>query len=164
MTCRLRNLCCLLPVLACTPIGVWVYQDPQVTVDRVRLDAYAGGDSPVVVALALHNPNDFAVSATRLEFRLVLDDLPIGGLDRKGSLSVPKGVAKVAVPIQPDQGTTPGRLRAFYSGVHRFAIQGRATFTTPIGKRKVSFAQQGEMAFGPPLSPPSAPPDPGASP
>src|SRR5207245_644212 len=125
MTCRrVRNLCCLLPVLACTPIGVWIYEDPQVTVDRVRVNAYAGDDSPVVVALARHNPNDFAVSATRLEFQLVLDDLPIGRLDRKGSLSVPKGIAKVAVPIEPDRGTTSGRLQAFYSGVHRFMIEG----------------------------------------
>lgn len=161
---RLRSLCCLLPVLACTPLGVWLYQDPQVTVDRVRVNAGAQGTSPVIVALAVHNPNDFPVSATRLEFRLVLDDLPIGRLDREGRVSVPKGVATVALPIETDRATTPARLQAFNSGVHRFAIEGRATFATPLGKRKVRFAQQGELAFGPPPSPASAPADPGVSP
>jgi hypothetical protein len=39
-------------------------------------------------------------------------------------------------------------MQSFGSGVHRFAIEGRATFTTPVGKRKVRFAQSGEMAFG----------------
>ncbi len=162
---RLRNLCYLLPVAACTPLGVWVYEDPQVTVDRVRVDARTEGGQPVVVALAVKNPNDFPLSATRFEFRLLLDDMPVGRLDREGSLSVPKGTAKVAVPIVTDAAATPARLEALYSGgLHRFAIEGRATFTTPVGKRKVRFAQHGEMAFGPPLSPPSAPADPGALP
>jgi LEA14-like dessication related protein len=166
---RLRNLrclpvLCLLPGLACTPLGLWLYEDPQVTVDRVRVDVDGLSTRPVVVALAVNNPNDYALSATRLEFRLVLDDLPIGGLDRKGSMSVPKGVATMALPIETDRTTTPARLQAFNSGVHRFAIEGRATFTTPIGKRKVRFAQQGELAFGLPPSPASAPADPGASP
>jgi LEA14-like dessication related protein len=161
---RLPILCCLLPAMACTPLGVWVYEDPQVTVDRVRVDTGGQAASPVVVALAVHNPNDFPVSATRLEFLLVLDDLPIGRLDREGRVSVPKGVATVALPIETDRGTTPARLEAFQSGVHRFAIEGRATFATPMGKRKVRFAQQGELAFGSPPWPASAPADPGASP
>jgi LEA14-like dessication related protein len=161
---RLRHLCCLLPIVACTPLGVWVYEDPQVTVDRVRVDADAQGTPPVIVALAVNNPNDFPLSATRLEFRLVLDDLPIGRLDRAGKVSVPKGVATMALPIETDRGTTPARLQAFNSGVHRFAIEGKATFATPLGKRKVRFAQQGELAFGPPPWPASAPADPGASP
>jgi LEA14-like dessication related protein len=150
--------------MACTPLGVWIYEDPQVTVDRVRVNADAQAVSPVVVALVVHNPNDFPVSATRLEFLLVLDDVPIGRLDRESRMSVPKGMATVALPIQTDRATTPARLEAFQSGVHRFAIEGRATFATPMGKRKVRFAQQGELAFGPPPWPASAPADPGASP
>jgi LEA14-like dessication related protein len=162
---RVLHLCCLLPVLACTPLGVWVYEDPRVTVDRVRVDADAAqGIPPVIVALAVHNPNDFTLSATRLEFRLVLDDLPIGRLDRTGKVSVPKGVATMALPIETDRDATPAQLQAFNSGIHRFTIEGKATFATPLGKRKVRFTQQGELAFGAPLSPASAPADPGASP
>lgn len=161
---RLRHLCCLLPIVACTPLGVWVYEDPQVTVDRVRVNADARGTPPVIVALAVHNPNDFTLSATRLEFRLALDDLPVGRLDRTGKVSVPKGVATMALPIETDRRATPTRLQAFNSGVHRFTIEGKATFATPLGKRKVSFAQQGELAFGPPPWPASAPADPAASP
>jgi len=161
---RLRILCCLLPVLSCTPLGLWMYEDPQVTVDRVRLDVQAESGEPVVVGLALHNFNDYPVSATRLEFQLSLDELPIGRLDRESSVAVPTGVATVVLPIEPDAGTTPARLQTFHSGVHRFEIHGRATFATPIGKRKVGFVQEGELAFGPPPSPASAPADPGASP
>ncbi|HET9040243.1 MAG TPA: LEA type 2 family protein [Gemmatimonadales bacterium] len=140
----------LVPVVACTPLGVWVYEDPGVTVSRVRVDAHGHSESPVVVALDLRNPNDYVVSTTRVELRLVLDGLAIGQLDQDSSVSVPKGIATVALPLIPNRATTRARLQAFGSGVHRFAIEGRATFTTPVGKRKVRFAQTGELAFGPP--------------
>ncbi len=138
-----------MPVVACTPLGVWVYEDPGVTVSRVRVDAEGRDSSPVVVALNLRNPNDFTVSTTRVELRLMLDGLAIGQLDRDSDVTLPKGTATVSLPLIPNRSTSHGRLRAFGSGVHRFAIEGRATFTTPMGKRKVHFAQHGELAFGP---------------
>jgi LEA14-like dessication related protein len=146
----------LAPVVACTPLGVWIYEDPGVTVSRVRVDTNGEGPSPVVVALDLRNPNDFTVSTTRVELWLVLDGLAIGRLDQDSSVSLPKGTATVALPLIPNRATTPARLQAFVSGIHRFTIEGRATFATPVGKRKVRFAQTGELAFGPP-EPPALP-------
>jgi LEA14-like dessication related protein len=157
------NVWWLLPALACTPLGVWVYEDPGVTMSRVRVDAEAKGNPPVVVALNVRNPNDYVLSTTRFELRLSLDDLPIGRLDRDSLVSVPKGTATVALPLVPDRGTTPAQLQAFRTGVHRFTIEGRATFATPLGKRKVRFAQAGELAFGAPAWPASAPGGPGGS-
>jgi hypothetical protein len=155
----------LVAVLACTPVGLWIYEDPRVTVARVRLDADPASAKPVLVALDLRNPNDYIVSTTRVELRLALDDLPIGRLDRDSSMVVPKGTATIALPLIPDRSATRARLQAFNSGVHRFAIEGQATFTTPVGKRKVRFAQTGELAFGSQsLSPASAPPGPAVSP
>lgn len=150
-------------MLACTPLGVWVYEDPRVTVSRVRVDAQAEASAPVVVALDVRNPNDYTLSTTRLELRLSLDDLPIGRLDHGSSVSLPKGTATVALPLVPDRATTPARLQAFRTGVHRFTIVGRATLATPLGKRKVRFAQEGELAFGSPASPASAPDGPDGS-
>ncbi|MEO7476771.1 MAG: LEA type 2 family protein [Gemmatimonadales bacterium] len=156
------NIWWLLPALACTPLGVWLYEDPRVTVSRVRVDAAVAG-APVVVALDVRNPNDYALAATRLELRLSLDDLPIGRLDRDSSVSLPTGSAIVALPLVPERGTTPARLEGFRTGIHRFTIQGRATLSTPVGKRKVRFAQEGELAFGSPASSASAPDDPDGS-
>ena len=154
----------LVAVLACTPVGVWIYEDPRVTVARVRLDTDPASAKPVLVALDLRNTNDYIVSTTRVELRLALDDLPIGRLDQDSSMVVPKGTATIALPLIPDRSATRARLQALNTGVHRFAIEGQATFTTPVGKRKVRFAQTGELAFGQPPSPASAPPGPAASP
>jgi hypothetical protein len=154
----------VLPALACTPLGVWVYEDPRVTVSRVRVDAQAAGAAPVVVALDVRNPNDYELATIRVELRLSLDDLPIGRLDRDSSVSLPKGTATVALPLLPYKSTPRARLQAFRSGIHRFAVEGRATLATPVGKRKVRFAQEGELAFGSPASPASAPGAPDGSP
>ena len=42
-------------MLACTPVGVWLYEDPRVTVSRVRLDTDPASTRPVLVALNLAN-------------------------------------------------------------------------------------------------------------
>jgi hypothetical protein len=48
----------LIAMLACTPAGVWIYEDPRITVARVRLDADTTAARPVLVALDLRNPNE----------------------------------------------------------------------------------------------------------
>jgi hypothetical protein len=155
-----------LPTLVgCTPLGFWVYHHPSVTVARVRVDAQAGGALPVVVALDLRNPNDYTISATRVELELMLDSLPIGRLKKDGRLVLPQtGSATLALPLEPDRDAPPGRLLAFRSGVHRFSVRGRATMATPFGNQDVPFAQEGDLVFGEPASPASAPADPTASP
>jgi hypothetical protein len=145
----------MVPVGACTPLGLWVYEDPGVTMSRVRVNAKGQDSSPVMVVLDLRNPNDLTLSTTRVELWLVLDGLTVGWLDRDSSVSLPKGTTTVALPLVPSHVTTAARQRAFDSGIHQFTIEGRATFATPIGEREVRFVQTGEMAFGPPESPPS---------
>ena len=146
-------------LVACTPLGLWMYEDPAVTVSRVRVGADARGATPVIVALDLRNPNDYALSATSVQFSLRLDELPIGQRTHtSSSVELPKaGTSTVAVPLVPDEGTTPARLKTLSSGVHRFAVEGEATFATPIGNRRVRFAEEGELAFGQPPLPASAP-------
>jgi hypothetical protein len=122
---------------------------------RVRVNAKGQDASPVMVVLDLRNPNDLTLSTTRVELWLVLDGLTVGWLDRDSSVSLPKGTTTLALPLVPSHVATPARQRAFDAGSHQFTIEGRATFATPIGERKVPFLQTGEMSFGTPESPPS---------
>ena len=98
----------LLPALACTPLGAWLYYHPSVTVARVRVDARAEGKLPVVIALDMQNPNDYTISATRVELELVLDSLPIGRVKKDEKLVVPgAGTARLALPLEPDRRASP---------------------------------------------------------
>src|SRR3954470_21733442 len=81
---------CLGLLGACTPLGLWIYEDPVVTVSRVTLELrdQRAVTSPVVVALAVQNRNDFPLSSTRMEVSLRLDGVPIGRLQRDSMVSV----------------------------------------------------------------------------
>ena len=139
---------------ACTPLGLWLYSDPSVTVAKVTLEVSASSEvsasrRPVVVALAVQNPNDYVVAATHLEVALRLDGVPIGQLVRDSTVPLPETeVSTVALPMALSIRATPERLRAFQSGMHSYVVEGRAVFDTPIGKRRVRFAEEGTMAFG----------------
>jgi LEA14-like dessication related protein len=162
---RRAGLLLLAALPACTPIGLWMYQEPEVTVARVRLQTDTTGTAPMIVALDLNNPNDYPLSVTQVALELALDELSVGELARDAAVPVPKlTTTTMAFPLVRTSGATPERLQTLATGTHRFSVAGRATFTTPFGKRTVRFAQEGEMAFEPPASPASAPVDPGASP
>ena len=59
-----------------------------------------------------------------------------------------EGVSTLALPLALEKRATPTHLRMLDTGSHRFSVSGRATFETPIGTRKVRFAEEGEMIFG----------------
>jgi LEA14-like dessication related protein len=137
----------------CTPLGLWVYDDPSVTVARVRLAEKATSKAPVLIALDLHNPNDYDLSAVEVELLLRLDDVQIGKLSQDSTVPIPKGTTStLEVPLVPARGAAASRFARFLAGPHRFAIRGRAEFATPFGKRKVRFAQEGQIVFERPSS------------
>jgi LEA14-like dessication related protein len=144
---RLVGISAAVGALACTPLNLWVYDDPGLEVSRVRVDHEANRD-PVVLGLAVWNPNDYDVQTARLELQLKLDDVPVGHFSRDSIVPVPQvGLADLTLPLTVVKGASKQRIRAMVSGKHRFAVEGRATFSTPFGPRKVRFAHQGDLAF-----------------
>jgi len=135
-------------ISACTPLGVWVYDDPGFEVQRVRFQPDQETDSTVVVALLLWNPNDYDLSTARFDLKLRLDDATVGRFERDSI--IPMGqveTTQLALPFIPTPAAA-GKLAKFSSGTHRFLVEGRATFDTPFGKRTVRVAHGGEIAFG----------------
>jgi LEA14-like dessication related protein len=136
---------------SCTPLGLWLYEDPVVTVARVTLEPRATLSSPrpVVVALDVHNRNDYPLSTTQMQVSLSLDGVPIGRSSQDSTLPVPmEAVSTVALALALEKRATPSQLRSLGSGRHRFSVSGLATFQTPIGARQVRFAEEGDMIFG----------------
>jgi LEA14-like dessication related protein len=150
MICRCWCRGVLVVVLGgCTPLGLWVYTDPVVTVSRVTLEVKETRRLGMIVALAVDNQNTYALSSERVELSLRLDGLPMGKVDRDSTVSVAKTtVSTVALALPLQKQTTPERLAALGSGTHTFAVRGRATFRTPFGMREVRFEQEGAMMFG----------------
>ncbi|MGH7498929.1 MAG: LEA type 2 family protein [Gemmatimonadales bacterium] len=146
------------PLLGCTPLGVWVYKDPEVTVSRVRVGSDSLSPAPVLVAIDLQNPNDYPLSTVRVELSLQLDDQPVGKLDQDSTVVLPQeATSTVSLPLVLAAGLPAARLAMLGAGTHRFMVMGRAEITTPFGTRKIRFAQEGDLEFGPSPSPTSAP-------
>jgi hypothetical protein len=133
---------------ACTPLGVWVYEDPGFEVQRVRLQTDQVTDSSVVVGLLLWNPNDYELSTVRFDLKLRLDNATVGQFARDSFIPMDKiETTKLALPFTPTSAAS-GKLAQYSKGTHRFLVEGRATFVTPFGKRTVRVAHGGEIAFG----------------
>jgi LEA14-like dessication related protein len=135
----------------CTPLGLWLYEDPVVSVSRITLQFGhpKPSRSPVIVALDLDNANDYPLSTEQVELSLRLNGVPIGQLRRDSLHPVATDtVSTLALPLVLAKHATPESLRALVSGTHSFAVRGRATFRTPIGTRMVRFAQEGSLVFG----------------
>ena len=126
-----------------------MYEDPVVRVARITFEVRqsARAQSPVVVALAVKNANDYPLSAEQVELSLQVDGVPLGQISRDSSVPLATDtISTVALPLAVNPGTEPRQVAR--SGLHRFAVRGRATFRTPIGLRKVRFAQEGSLIFG----------------
>ena len=105
--------------------------------------------SPVVVALAVKNANDYPISAEHVELSLHLDGVPVGQVRRDSTVSMAiDTVSTVAVPLLFNKQTASRSQQLTSSGMHSFAVKGQAIFHTPIGPRTVRFAQEGSMVFG----------------
>ena len=144
---RLLGLCLAAAGAACTPLGFWVYDDPGLEVSRVRVQ-HGAAAQPLVLGLAMWNPNDYDVTTARLELQLKVNDVPVGHFTRDSTIPVPQvGLADVTLPLTVPGGEVRRRIHALRSGTHRFAVEGRATFSTPFGRRKVRFAHAGDLEF-----------------
>jgi hypothetical protein len=135
-------------VSGCTPLGLWVYDDPGFEVQRVRLRPDQVTDSSVVVALVLWNPNDYEISTVRFDLKLRLGGATVGQFARDSFIPMDRiATTELALPFTPTS-TAAGMLAQYTWGTHRFVVEGRATFDTPFGKRTTRVAHGGEIVFG----------------
>ena len=130
---------------ACTPLGLWIYEEPTVEVTEVKLNAAA--DFPVQIAFAVSNANDFEISLLRVYVHcrvagssLVDRDLAtaasFGARDRQ---IIRIGVAQA--DLSP--GATAGA-----AGAQEYTIDGFAILKTPIGERRIPFTRAGTSTAG----------------
>jgi LEA14-like dessication related protein len=132
---------------ACTPLGLWLYDDPRISVNEltVALDQSA---EPFGVTLRLENPNDFDVTIARVETELSLDGRSVSRATHEQPSTLPDGGdAQVRVPMQTSDSVRQALSAQLATGTHRYLVQGRVTLNTPIGERRVSFQSSGSGSF-----------------
>lgn len=139
-----RSLVLFAFLSACTPMGVWLYEEPTVGLEDVLIDTSAGDAAlPPYVILGVRNRNDFELSLRQIELELRIDGENIGSVDLDTVVTLaPITTRPVRVKVPPVDAAARGRIGALRAGVHRYGIAGRARLDTPIGERRIGFSQE----------------------
>lgn len=137
--------------VGCATIGRQVFEAPVVTFQdlRVRGVGLQGGSLDVV--LSVFNPNRFALDATRLTYRLMVDSTAVGtgALDQR--FVVQRGdSAIVRLPIQfTYAGLGAAGRQLLQQGTVNYRVLGDVTVQTPIGSFTRPFDRVGHFTtFG----------------
>ena len=130
---------------ACTPLGLWIYEEPTVEVTEVKLEA--GADFPVQIAFAVSNANDFEVSLLRVYVRCSLSGSSLVDRDLATAASFgarDRQIVRIGV-AQADlaPGANPGGAAS-----QQYTIDGFAILKTPIGERRIPFTRTGTSLTG----------------
>jgi hypothetical protein len=127
---------------ACTPLGLWIYEEPTVEVTEIRLDASAGATFPVQFALAVSNANDFDVALLRVEVRINVAGRSVVDRDVSTAADLPSRDRQlVRIGVAPGDLAPGADARA--GAQDRYTIEGFAIVRTPIGERRIPFARAG---------------------
>jgi len=129
---------------ACTPFGVWLYEEPTVGLDEVLIDTSSAESAlPPYVILAVKNRNDYELSLRNVELVLRVDGRDVGSVAVDTIVTLGP-IATRAVRLK----VPPIRIAGTRSGTHRYGIVGRARLETPIGERRIGFHEEirGEAA------------------
>lgn len=144
MSSRLRRSLPVLALLAgCTPLGLWVYEDPSVVLRSATQLRVAGGqvqgDSLEFVVVGC-NLNDYDLSGDTLRSTLSVDGRKVGeSVTIRPMLLASRDTSRfsVTVPLTP---LTPSQGQA-----RPFELLLVSTLRTPLGVRDLSYRLMGEV-------------------
>lgn len=138
-----------LGVLACTPLGGWLYSDPTFTLSGVR-STYRGSPADTLqVLLTGCNLNDFNVDGLTFDGQLLVDGTPVGVLRSKQGFTMKmRDSVEVLVILQIPRDDEP-RVHAKGDDylAAKYELNGRVELATPIGVRRVVVLQKGDVRF-----------------
>ena len=131
----------------CATIGRQVVEQPVVTFKDVRVSGLGLQGGSLDVLLNVYNPNRFALDATRLTYRLMVDStqLGTGALDQR--FVVQRGdSAVVRLPVQFSfAGLGAAGRQLLRSGAVNYRVLGDVTVSTPIGNFTRPFDRTGQF-------------------
>lgn len=125
---------------ACTPFGMWLYEDPRFTLVDVR----AADSTPgLVLVLAGCNTNDYELQTEPMVTRLFVAG-HAAGETRSGNSIVLPSRAKSHIPVSMDAMVPAGAAGARELP---FTLVNEVTVLSPIGPRKLAQSEHGTLTL-----------------
>jgi Late embryogenesis abundant protein len=133
----------LLLIVACTPLGGWLYDDPTFVLSELTVRGRNPSDTLELVLTAC-NRNDYPVEATGIEVQFVMQGATVGSSQSSTAFMLQtRDSTKLTVPLAlpPEVADTGARLS--------YVMTGHTMLNTPIGSRRVEIYQKGRVSLKP---------------
>lgn len=131
----------LLGAAACTPLGGWLYDDPTFVLSEVEYRQGGAVGDTLALVLTGCNRNDFSVIGTEIELSMEVAGNPPQHAEIRELFTLnQRDSARLVVPLNwSGQGADQAPID--------IALTGHTLLKTPLGDRRVAFAQRGRVGF-----------------
>jgi len=135
----------------CATLGVGGFKQPLVQFSDVKIRALGLSGGSLDVVLSVYNPNGFNLNATRLTYRLMVEDKDLGNGVLDHAFNV-RGKDSTLVTIPMDftyAGLGVAGQQLLSRGSVNYRVMGDITADTPVGSYTVPYDQRGRFSsFG----------------
>ena len=138
-------------IAGCASLGMGGFQEPIVTFKDLRVRGLGITGGSIDAYLNIYNPNGFKLDATRLSYKVLVGENPLGTgvLDSRFTVQ-DKDSTTVRIPIDfTYAGVGAAGRQMMQSGSVPYTVTGDVTVATPVGNYTVPYTGSGRFsAFG----------------
>jgi LEA14-like dessication related protein len=135
----------------CASMGLGGFKEPIVQFSDVKIKGLGLSGGALDIVLSLYNPNGFDLNATRLTYKLMVEDKDLGNgvLDRAFRVK-DRDSTFVTIPVDfTYAGLGAAGRQLLSSGAVNYRVIGDVTVNTPLGKFTLPYDQRGRFSsFG----------------
>ena len=135
----------------CASMGMGGFKEPIVQFSDVKIKGLGLSGGALDVVLSIYNPNGFDLNATRLTYKLMVEDKDLGNgvMDRAFRVS-DKDSTFVTIPVDfTYAGLGAAGRQLLSSGSVNYRVLGDVTVNTPLGNFTLPYDQRGRFSsFG----------------
>ena len=138
-------------VAGCASLGLGGFKEPVVNFRNLQVTGLGVTGGSLDVMLSVYNPNSFKLEGTRLTYRLMIDQTPLGEGAIEDRFTVQKGDSTVVrVPISfTYSGIGAAARQLMQSGAVPYRVLGDVTVATPVGNFTRPYDRTGRFStFG----------------
>ena len=136
---------CLL--IGCTPLGGWLYDDPQIAFSRLTERPNHEPGLPFDLVLIVYNCNDFDLTGTHLDLSLSVGGVAFSKVSWANAFNVKNlESTNLTVPLAVTADSAR-ELEGLLSAGNEVELHGEVAVNTPVGRRLIPFAQRGTIAL-----------------
>lgn len=132
----------------CATLARQAFQEPVVSVRNIRLNGLGLTGGSVDVDLAVYNPNNYRLDATRLTYRLLFDtvEFATGALTQQQTVQS-RDTAIVRIPVNfTYRGVGEAGRQILQTGTVNYRLAGDVTVGSPLGNFTVPYSTTGRFS------------------